>query len=334
MGNDVFGSIDVHSAVLPIFSYSLIRLEGYSNSMLVTGILYAEPPDDICDPLKNATPGLYGLCNAFCVAQPSHGLGTLDLSKSQTRILKAYNKKKTSDDPDMPCFQGCPCFSVEEAEFVATHPYFYNCVDYVNKPLGSIWYERWQSIDLWGDISPTGYAQTRGNVSAVQPEPDSENPPWVLICNWSFHVDSPFLDIGSWWEGDYFNEEDQRKIEDCQAIIEHVSEKNDLPCETLPECEIRILITNVDRDDLSIEVIGSLINDPPQGCVNKSPIARVDWYWGDGSMDTFGEMPDGYVHPFPNSHTYSQSGIYLWTIYAFEKDGKILDFTSRLAFLW
>ncbi len=71
--------------------------------------------ETVCDPLKNATPGLYGLCVAFC---ESHD-GDIDPETNEPRdnsvanekILENYNRKKTAGDPDMPCLRvGCPCF--------------------------------------------------------------------------------------------------------------------------------------------------------------------------------------------------------------------------------
>ena len=68
--------------------------------------------ENVCDGLQNATPGLYGLCVAYCEAQD---LDTVDKNPPNTRILANYDKKKQTDDPDMPCVQTpCPCFSADE----------------------------------------------------------------------------------------------------------------------------------------------------------------------------------------------------------------------------
>lgn len=66
-----------------------------------------------CDVLKtNATPGLYGLCVAYCEAQD---LDTFDKEPPGTKILENYNKKKTATDPAMPCIKiPCPCWTDAE----------------------------------------------------------------------------------------------------------------------------------------------------------------------------------------------------------------------------
>ncbi|BAV33876.1 hypothetical protein SCL_1571 [Sulfuricaulis limicola] len=80
----------------------------------------AETPDGttpanegVCDVLKtNATPGLYGLCVAYCEAQD---LDTFEKEPVNSKILANYNKKKQASDPDMPCVKiPCPCWSDAE----------------------------------------------------------------------------------------------------------------------------------------------------------------------------------------------------------------------------
>ena len=306
---------------------------GFVGILFASG-LYANPTDDVCDELVDASPGLYGMCVAFCIAHPPGDSGTLELSKSQLKILEAYNKKKTSEDPDMPCFNGCPCFTVKEAEFVATHSKFQECVDFVDEEVGVTSYERYQFIYLAGDLNESGYPQTRGSVGTSMPVPEPESPPWLLHCSWNYHEEMPYLDLDRWWEGDYFNETDQRKIEDCQAIIDHVADKHELPCETAPECTVRVVIDSVIKDDMSVDVNGFLINDPPEYCVNRNHIASVDWYWGDGAVDTYEMMPDGYVYPFPSSHTYSQNLGYGISIIAYDANGEIIDSAGRIVIFW
>lgn len=66
-----------------------------------------------CDALKGkgATPGLYGLCVAFCEAQ-----GLDDMAKAMKaggvpaeRILERYRAKRGPEDPDMPCIISPAC---------------------------------------------------------------------------------------------------------------------------------------------------------------------------------------------------------------------------------
>ncbi len=93
--------------------------------------------ETVCDPLKanGITPGLYGLCVAFCEAQdwdtrlslPPADREPLDLDPPSGRILANYNKKKTATDPDMPCYLSddenpeeatCPCYTAEELDTI------------------------------------------------------------------------------------------------------------------------------------------------------------------------------------------------------------------------
>jgi hypothetical protein len=90
--------------------------------MVVSGNSLASTPDGetpanegVCDPLKadGITKGLYGLCVAYCEAQDLDLLG--DKDPPNTRILDNYNKKKTENDPGMPCVQApCPCWTTEQ----------------------------------------------------------------------------------------------------------------------------------------------------------------------------------------------------------------------------
>ena len=79
------------------------------------GMTPAEETD--CDVLIGATPGLYGLCVAFCEA---HDADPSDLDVPDQMILEIYNKKMVLDDPPMPCLEpdepqvSCPCWSADE----------------------------------------------------------------------------------------------------------------------------------------------------------------------------------------------------------------------------
>jgi hypothetical protein len=76
----------------------------------------SEPPanEGVCDVLQQPgiTPGLYGLCVAYCEAQD---LDTFDKEPPNTKILGNYNKRKAASDPNMPCVKvPCPCWSEDE----------------------------------------------------------------------------------------------------------------------------------------------------------------------------------------------------------------------------
>jgi len=82
--------------------------------------------EGVCDILQGATPGLYGLCVAYCEAQD---LDTFDKEPPSTKILANYNKKKKAGDPDMPCLKvPCPCWSDEELASI-TSDGIGTCVD-------------------------------------------------------------------------------------------------------------------------------------------------------------------------------------------------------------
>lgn len=81
--------------------------------------------EEICDGLHDASPGLYGLCVAYCEAQDCD---SVDLAISgqcrapDQRLLDHYEKKRGPEDPPMPCLtpepDPCPCFSREDLSTV------------------------------------------------------------------------------------------------------------------------------------------------------------------------------------------------------------------------
>jgi len=85
-----------------------------------------------CDVLKtNATPGLYGLCVAYCEAQD---LDTFDKEPPSTKILDNYNKKKLTGDPDMPCLKvPCPCWTDAELASITADNMAAACLRATNK---------------------------------------------------------------------------------------------------------------------------------------------------------------------------------------------------------
>jgi hypothetical protein len=111
----------VHTSIRSISSRltSLFLAAG----LVAAAPVIAETPDGTtpanegaCDELKtNATPGLYGLCVAYCEAQD---LDTFEKEPTNSKILENYNKKKQAGDPDMPCVKvPCPCWT--DAELAA-----------------------------------------------------------------------------------------------------------------------------------------------------------------------------------------------------------------------
>lgn len=94
----------------------------------MTSTALAKTPDGktpseetVCDVLRDATPGLYGLCVAYCEAHDAELIspeGKMEeLNRPNQKILRNYNRKKKKSDPPMPCLleeqeeEGCPCWT-------------------------------------------------------------------------------------------------------------------------------------------------------------------------------------------------------------------------------
>lgn len=78
--------------------------------------------EDVCDKLIGMTPGLYGLCVAYCEAQDcdveaAHS-GQCTRNPPNEPVLSNYNRKMQPGDPAMPCLapppSACPCWTDEE----------------------------------------------------------------------------------------------------------------------------------------------------------------------------------------------------------------------------
>jgi hypothetical protein len=97
--------------------------------------------ESVCDVVKGGTPGLYGLCIAFCEAHDCEPVrladDSLDLSmckKNDWRLVEKYVEKMTEGDPPMPCLPEpneepqevtCPCWG--EKELAAFPAMDYSC---------------------------------------------------------------------------------------------------------------------------------------------------------------------------------------------------------------
>ncbi len=84
--------------------------------------------ETICNELKYATPGLYGLCVAYCEAQDGETTVDLenlsDLTPPSRKILEKYNSKMQEGDPAMPCVNyesACPVWTFAQLADVGTH---------------------------------------------------------------------------------------------------------------------------------------------------------------------------------------------------------------------
>lgn len=89
------------------------------------------PADEmVCDDLKGSTPGLYGLCVAYCEATDSEQDLTSEdkiasLATPSSKILNNYNKKRKDGDPQMPCAtyfdeEACPAWTKAQSDTVGS----------------------------------------------------------------------------------------------------------------------------------------------------------------------------------------------------------------------
>ena len=97
------------------------------------GVVMAQTPDgetpaeeSVCDLLNEPgiTPGLYGLCVAFCEAHDADStFDEIVCNPSNGRLLENYNKKMGPLDPPMPClYPECPCWDLERLQIILKQP--------------------------------------------------------------------------------------------------------------------------------------------------------------------------------------------------------------------
>lgn len=92
------------------------------------------PNEGVCNDLVGTTPGLYGLCVAFCEAQdceatydPATDALTFDEScrPSSPKLLANFNKRAGVGGPHMPCVNitenECPCWTEAELDVPLTN---------------------------------------------------------------------------------------------------------------------------------------------------------------------------------------------------------------------
>lgn len=94
----------------------LASISGTATAMTPDGETPAN--EGVCNELQGGTPGLYGLCVAYCEAQDLDIIG--DKETPNNKILANYNRKKQTTDPDMPCLKTpCPCWTQEELDAIS-----------------------------------------------------------------------------------------------------------------------------------------------------------------------------------------------------------------------
>ncbi|HYQ70324.1 MAG TPA: hypothetical protein VET88_00195 [Gammaproteobacteria bacterium] len=118
----------MHPLKVSLLSLVLAGLSLFGSAVLAITPDGETPANEgVCDGLMGGTPGLYGLCVAFCEAQdceatldPATGLIEFEpgCKTSDIRLLERYNSRKEPTDPDMPCVNvaanECQCWSSEE----------------------------------------------------------------------------------------------------------------------------------------------------------------------------------------------------------------------------
>ena len=100
-----------------------------SLSMLGLTAVASPPNEGVCDELVGTTPGLYGLCVAFCETQdceatydPATDTVAFDEScrPSSPKLLDNFNKRAGVGGPHMPCVNimenECPCWTEAELD--------------------------------------------------------------------------------------------------------------------------------------------------------------------------------------------------------------------------
>lgn len=93
-----------------VWFVALATISGSANALTADDETPAN--EGVCDVLQGGSPGLYGLCVAYCEVQD---LDSFEKEPPRTKILENYNKKKQAGDPDMPCMQvSCPCWTDAE----------------------------------------------------------------------------------------------------------------------------------------------------------------------------------------------------------------------------
>jgi hypothetical protein len=107
-------SLIVAFAIVLFASLAPVDAKGESNS-------------SVCEALSapGVTPGLEGLCNAYCkkLDCPEASAGFAALSEQckapKRSVLEDYNKLKKPSDPPMPCVQlSCPCWTQAEVSAI------------------------------------------------------------------------------------------------------------------------------------------------------------------------------------------------------------------------
>ena len=99
---------------------SFVILVGAVSNTAIANTPDGETPanEGVCNDLQGGSPGLYGLCVAYCEAQDLDIIG--DKETPNNKILANYRKKMKAGDSDMPCLQTpCSCWTQGELDAIA-----------------------------------------------------------------------------------------------------------------------------------------------------------------------------------------------------------------------
>lgn len=92
----------------------------------------------VCASLRYATPGLFGLCRAYCAPRNQSHVHMSDIASVRAaapsvKLLERYNAIRSDGDPDMPCFAdagdeslpdeppapvSCACWTAEQVQLI------------------------------------------------------------------------------------------------------------------------------------------------------------------------------------------------------------------------
>lgn len=112
--------------LLAVLTISLLTLATpFNSAMAKKPHAKQAPAQSVCDGLIGHTPGLYGLCVAYCDAESCDAeaaeSGQCKRKAPNESILRNYDRKMQAGDPPMPCVapptSPCPCLTEEEAGF-------------------------------------------------------------------------------------------------------------------------------------------------------------------------------------------------------------------------
>ncbi len=123
-----------------------------------------------CDALVDATPGLRGICVAYC-----ERLDCSNPDSPECSVLRSsYDRRRRTGDPDLPCLPICPCFALSD---LLDHPVELDACE-IGASGGQAWAGVWDhatALQGCGTFSSTefgDFAQCRFQNTVVEP-PDT-----------------------------------------------------------------------------------------------------------------------------------------------------------------